>query len=118
LRPLPKPGGPVLAAARPVVIPTFKDVDPATLPAGARLVQLGAFDNEGLARSEWDRLALKFGQLLNGKGRVVQEAESAGRAFWRLRASGFADLDDARRFCSAVLAEEPALHCVPVAVRG
>ena len=36
-----------------------------------------------------------------GKLRVIQTAESGGRTFYRLRAAGFADEADARRFCSA-----------------
>ena len=32
-------------------------------------------------------------------------ATSGGRTFYRLRAMGFEDLSDARRFCSALVAE-------------
>jgi hypothetical protein len=46
---------------------------------------------------------------------VIQSAESGGRTFYRLRAEGFADEDDARRFCAAITAEGP--DCIPVAVR-
>lgn len=119
LRPQPRPQGDLpdalaMAAAEPVMA-SYTDVDPATLAAGARLVQLGAFDTEAEARGEWDRLALEFGSLLQGKGRVIQPAESAGRAFFRLRASGFADLADARRFCAALVDQDA--HCIPVQAR-
>ena len=85
------------------------------LPAGTRLVQLGAFDNEDQARGEWDRLAARFGDLMVGKSRVVQSAQSGGRTFYRLRAHGFDGEDDARRFCSALVAENA--ECIPVALR-
>ena len=91
------------------------EVDVASLPAGTRLVQLGAFDNEDQARGEWDRLAARFGDLMVGKSRVVQSAQSGGRTFYRLRAHGFDGEDDARRFCSALVAENA--ECIPVALR-
>lgn len=91
------------------------DVDPATIPTGTRLAQLGAFESAEIARSEWDRLSGKFGEYLEGKNRVVQKAKSGGRTFYRLRAMGFADLSDARRFCSALVAENA--ECIPVVTR-
>ncbi|MGP3697066.1 SPOR domain-containing protein [Rhodobacter sp. NSM] len=103
---------PVAAAAATVAA---TEVDAATLPAGTRLVQLGAFDDADSARREWDKLASRFGALISEKSRVVQTAQSGGRTFYRLRASGFADASEARRFCSALLAEDTA--CIPVAVR-
>lgn len=119
-RPMPRPGTVASAyadtpEAEAVMLASFRDVDPATLQAGDRLVQLGAFDSEAAARSEWDRLAVTFGAVMTGKGRVIQQAESAGKTFYRLRASGFADQADARRFCAALVDKE--LHCIPVQVR-
>ena len=94
---------------------TFKDVDPGSIPAGTRLVQLGAFDTPEIARAQWGRIQDKFGDYLQGKDRVVQTAESGGRTFYRLRALGFSDLSDARRFCSALVAE--GADCIPVVTR-
>lgn len=91
------------------------DVDPETLPAGTRLAQLGAYDSPEVARVEWDRLNGKFGDYLEGKKRVIQKASSGGRTFYRLRAMGFDDLSDARRFCSALVAENA--DCIPVTTR-
>ncbi|RXV61651.1 SPOR domain-containing protein [Roseovarius sp. A46] len=91
------------------------EVDPDSLPAGSRLAQLGAFDSAEVARSEWERLTAQLGDLLDGKRRVVQRAESGGRIFYRLRAAGFEDLADARRFCSALQAERA--ECIPVVTR-
>jgi hypothetical protein len=68
-----------------------------------------------VARSEWERLTAQLGDLLDGKRRVVQRAESGGRIFYRLRAAGFEDLADARRFCSALQAERA--ECIPVVTR-
>ncbi|MFV0513096.1 MAG: SPOR domain-containing protein [Jhaorihella sp.] len=91
------------------------DVDPDSLPAGTRLAQLGAYDTAEIARAEWDRLYARFGDYLDGKNRVIQQASSGGRTFYRLRAMGFDDLSDARRFCSALVAENA--DCIPVTSR-
>jgi hypothetical protein len=106
------------AVVIPVAVParaTTNDVNPASVPAGTRLVQLGAFDSEEIARSQWDKIQNRFGDFLEGKSRIVQKAESGGRTFYRLRAMGFEDLSDARRFCSALLAE--SADCIPVVTR-
>lgn len=94
---------------------TSLDVDPSSVPAGTRLVQFGAYDSPEAARGVWDTLDVKFGEFLRGKQRVVQEAVSGGKTFYRLRAMGFADINDARRFCAALVADRQA--CIPVVVR-
>ncbi|UXU76351.1 MULTISPECIES: SPOR domain-containing protein [unclassified Paracoccus (in: a-proteobacteria)] len=87
----------------------------AQVAPGAPMVQIGAFDSDALARGEWDRVSGKFGALFAGKARVVQEAQSGGRTFWRLRAAGFASKDDARRFCAALIAE--GVDCIPATAK-
>ncbi|MGI9367966.1 MAG: SPOR domain-containing protein [Ruegeria sp.] len=91
------------------------DIDPDTLAVGTRLAQLGAFDSAEVAQAEWDRLNGRFGEYLDGKQRVIQKASSGGRTFYRLRALGFEDLSDSRRFCAALVAQ--GADCIPVAVR-
>ena len=81
------------------------------LPSGTPLVQFGAYDSLELAGGEWTRLNGRFAALIEGKTRVIQEATSGGRTFFRLRATGFADLAEARRFCSAMVAE--GAECIP-----
>ena len=92
-----------------------RDVDPASIAVGTRLAQLGAFASEEIARDEWSRLGTRFEEYLAGKDRVIQKATSGGRTFYRLRAMGFDDLADARRFCSALVAEKA--ECIPVVTR-
>ncbi|MDQ2088431.1 SPOR domain-containing protein [Marimonas arenosa] len=99
---------PEAASARP-------EVDPAGIPAGTKLAQLGAFDSPETARGEWDKLNVRFADYLDGKQMVIQKAQSGGRIFYRLRAMGFADLSDARRFCSALVAEKA--DCIPVSAK-
>ena len=123
VRPMPRPthlgGAPdpvtgVIEASAPAGVPVT-EIDPGALTAGTRLVQLGAFDTTDAARAEWDKLSGRFGDLLQGKARVVEAAQSGGRTFYRLRAHGFDSDSDARRFCSALLSEQAA--CIPVSQR-
>jgi len=117
LRPLLRPDS-APSFVIPVSAPTkatVTDIDPTSVPAGTRLVQLGAFDSADVARSQWDKIEGRFGDFLQGKSRIVQKANSGGRTFYRLRAMGFSDLSDARRFCSALLAENA--DCIPVVTR-
>ncbi len=104
-------------AADNVTVPTIavRDVDPATIPAGTRLVQFGAYGSEDIAKAEWGKLHARFGDYLKDKDRVIQRATSGGRVFYRLRAMGFVDLSDARRLCSALKAENA--DCIPVVTR-
>lgn len=92
-----------------------QEVDPASISSGTRLVQLGAFDDAQTARNEWDKIALRFETYIDGKSRVIQEAVSGGRTFYRLRAIGFDDLNASRRFCAVLVAGKAA--CIPVLAR-
>jgi hypothetical protein len=112
-RPKARPGSEVDAVEQ--VSAPAAEIDPATIAAGTNLVQLGAFDDQDGARAEWARLAGQFGDLMGGKSMVIQSAQSGGRTFYRLRAHGFGSEDDARRFCTAMLAENAT--CIPVAQR-
>ena len=118
-RPAVRPAGirptaqPLQAAAAPA--PASAAVTSAALPVGTKLVQLGAFDSPEIAATEWARLTSRFPEFFAGKEQIIQEATSGGRTFFRLRAMNFADLSDARRFCSAMSAE--GAPCIPVVVR-
>ncbi|WP_051508435.1 SPOR domain-containing protein [Roseicyclus elongatus] len=92
-----------------------REIAPADLPEGTRLVQLGAFDTAEIARSEWARLSARFPDFMAGRARVIEEAASGGQRFYRLRAVGFDDLAASRRFCAALVAQGAA--CIPVTVR-
>ena len=83
-------------------------------PTGSALVQLGAFESKNLAKSEWQRFEKLLGSILISKKMVVQKAESGGKIFYRLRASGFDDISDARQFCTAI---SDKVACVPVVTR-
>lgn len=95
--------------------PITGEVSTVVIPVGTKLVQLGAFDNANTAASEWVNVVQRFPDFFDDKEKIIQEALSGGRSFFRLRAMGFTDLSDARRFCSALSAEGAA--CIPVVVR-
>lgn len=96
-------------------VPAPTELDPTAIAVGAKLVQLGAFDDELSARAEWTKLQGNFPDLIPTKAMVIQPAESGGRTFYRLRADGFKDEDESRRFCAALLAENAS--CIPVTQR-
>ncbi|MEZ5714871.1 MAG: SPOR domain-containing protein [Paracoccaceae bacterium] len=122
LRPMTRPGGlretvQQVAATAPLsdALAEALEVDPEALPDGAKVAQLGAYDSPEVARQEWDKLAARFGDYMEGKQRLIQKASSGGRVFYRLRAVGFEDMNDARRFCSALVAERA--DCIPVTAK-
>lgn len=84
------------------------------LPIGSAIVQLGAFDSKSLAESEWLRFEKLLGSILAPKQMIIQKAESGGKIFYRLRASGFNDISDARQFCTAI---SDKVACIPVVTR-
>ncbi len=94
---------------------TVDELDHTTLPAGTRLVQIGAFPSAESARSEWVRVSGFMGEFLAGKQRVVMQAQSGGRTIYRLRVHGFADLAEARRFCATSI--EKNVDCIPVVTK-
>lgn len=124
LRPSPRPQAlrtasvgqestPLPATTQIPVGPT--EIEPSQLASGTRLVQLGAFTSEDMAREEWAAIADQFGADFTGKRRVVQTAQSGGATFYRLRAEGFTDLAEARRFCAKLIAGKA--DCIPVELR-
>lgn len=115
--PMMKPGTMLMAASAAATViaePLVQDIDPAALESGAQLAQIGSYESEAEAKLAWSATTLRFGGLFDGKARVIQQAESGGRTFFRLRVAGFANKDEARRFCSALKSNG---QCVPVQVR-
>lgn len=119
LRPQPRPERALQTGAAPepelASAGDTLDVLADAVPAGTRMAQLGAYDSADVARSEWDRLNTRFEDYMDDKKRVIQKASSGGRTFYRLRAMGFQDLSDARRFCAVLVADNA--DCIPVTAR-
>lgn len=117
LRPQPRPNAaPIkVQSVSAKSLPAAREIDPANIAKGTRLAQLGAFETPDLARQKFAELQGSFAELMAGKDIVIQSAQSGGHTFYRLRAHGFGNDDDARRFCAALQAEET--DCIPVAQR-
>lgn len=112
-RPLVRPVRVEPVALRPRdAIAVDGEVDPASVPAGTRLVQLGAYGSVDVARSEWDAVAAAYGSEMAGKTRIIQKIQSGERVFFRLRVMGFEGLSEARQFCAVLVAQ--SANCIPV----
>lgn len=110
----PAAAAPAAAAAAPAPAPARapeRAPEPAPAPAPAPaaassasgpVVQVGAFDSNDIASGEWSRLAGRHASLFSGKSPVIQQHQSNGRSFWRLRVAGFGSVSEARQFCSAL----------------
>lgn len=90
-------------ASRPQAAPqtAAPEAAPAASSASGAVVQLGAFDSNAIAANEWNRLAGKFSSF-GGKQQVIQQHQSNGRTFWRLRVAGFGSIGEAREFCASL----------------
>ena len=93
----------------------IREVAVQDVPAGAQMVQLGAFATRELALAHWNLLQNQVGNYLKGREIVIQKRQSAGRVFYRLRTIGFDNVEYARRFCSALFAKNA--ECIPVTNR-
>lgn len=85
------------------------------VPAGTRLVQLGAFPDEASAQSAWSNLSSGYAEYFDGKRPIYEQTEAAGLSLVRLRAHGFENRAEARRFCEVLLAGQA--ECIPVLTR-
>jgi hypothetical protein len=78
--PMPAPARPAAVAAK--TAPTPAPTPQAAAPAGAGMVQIGAFSSAAKADEEWARVAARAG--LSGK-RVEPSTNAAGKTLYRLR---------------------------------
>jgi hypothetical protein len=70
--------------------------------ASAVQIQLGAFPDKELTKSEWARIYRANEDILSGRALVVQSTISGGRRFFRLRAGPFKDRIEAQNVCRAL----------------
>jgi hypothetical protein len=84
---------------------TSEDAKLAIRAAGSAVkIQLGAFDNKELTKSEWSRIYKANDDILSGRALVVTNTISGGKRFFRLRAGPFKDLVEAKNVCRALQA--------------
>lgn len=114
-RPAPRPRNARVAAPVAAPAPAAAAAPTVQVASGTPLVQIGAFDSNAIAQSEWSRLSGKFASLFNGKNPVIQQHQANGRSFWRLRVAGFGNRSDAQSFCSAMKAR--GTDCMAITAR-
>lgn len=93
------------ASAPPTLAPAVTAAPAPATASGSASVQLAALETEGGANAEWQRLSKRIPDLLGDRRPVVQRVERDGRAVWRLRTGGFADMAEATSFCVRVRAK-------------
>jgi len=110
IKPMPRPGSlwnkPTSLNNENSIVPTFGSVE-----TGLAVVQFGSFENEQLALAEWGRLSENLSVILDGRPKFVERIQRNGNEIYRLRLGGFSNINDANRFCSAVISQE---NCVPI----
>ncbi len=117
---VPPPAKPAAATPKPEPTQVAAAVPAATnevsgVRAGARMVQLGAFDSEAITRQAWQQLVARNGDILGSKSLYVERATSNARVFYRLRVAGFDTADQTRQMCEALRARGVA--CIPVTLQ-
>lgn len=109
IKPRPRPGSLLevsVSTTETVMRPALASVE-----TGLAVVQFGTFATETVAFEEWDRLSKNLSVILDGRPKYVERIKRNGNEIYRLRLGGFVNIDDASRFCSAVISQE---NCVPV----
>lgn len=109
IKPRPRPGSLLevsVSTTETVIRPALASVE-----TGLAVVQFGTFATETVAFEEWDRLSKNLSVILDGRPKYVERIKRNGNEIYRLRLGGFVNIDDASRFCSAVISQE---NCVPV----
>ena len=82
--------------------PAAKAVPPAAKPVS---VQLAALLTEDAAKAEWQQMEHRMPEVLSGHTPNFSRFERDGRTYWRVRVSGFGDMQQAKTFCERVRAK-------------
>lgn len=83
LAPQPKTAEPKVAVAPPA---TAKPAEKSSAPAGAVMVQLGAFGDTAKAEAAWAAFGKRFGFLSGTNRRIAEASVEGGRKIFRLQA--------------------------------
>lgn len=92
------------ASASPALAPK-PAAGPIATSGRPAMVQLAALTTEQAAREAWQQLSKRMPDLLSGRQPSFSRIERDGHTFWRLRMSGFPDVDQAKAFCDHVRAK-------------
>jgi cell division protein FtsN len=116
-KPVPVENKPVTVAKteapkpKPEAAPAVSET-PVTAPAGAYVLQIGAYKSVADAETAWKQYASKHADLIAGASHDVQKADLGDKGVWfRLRAGSYADKASAADMCDKLKAEGGA--CFP-----
>jgi hypothetical protein len=99
--PAPKPAAPAPKPAAPVAAST-----PAAAPAGAAVLQIGAYKSQADADRAWATYKTKHASLLAGYSPDVKQVDLGEKGTWfRLRIAGFPSKDVASGLCDRLKAD-------------
>ncbi|MDF2232823.1 SPOR domain-containing protein [Albimonas sp. CAU 1670] len=98
------------AAAQPAPV-----VAASSMAAGDIGIQLGAFNSEAIAQSQWRRALRRHEDLLGALAHAVTTVDSGGRTLYRLRAGPVADRRKAQELCAALKSRGEA--CIVATIR-
>ena len=80
--------------------------------SGTHVVQVGAFRSNEEAVAQWNRMAGRLGDYLDGKARDVERADLGDRGvYYRLRIGPFGSSDAASAYCAGL--KERGQDCLP-----
>ena len=102
---VPATAKPVAAKPAPIQSAPAQDKRPVSSAANIAMVQLTAVNSEDAAKSEWQRLSKRLPDLLGQRKPAFSKTEHDGKAMWRVRTGGFADVAQATAFCEKVRAK-------------
>ncbi|NBZ87614.1 SPOR domain-containing protein [Stagnihabitans tardus] len=103
----------VSGESEPSPVPAdFQTIEAAAIPTGTPLVQFGVFETPEAARDRYGVLLASFPEVMGDLTPMIEAAQSGGRNFYRLRAEGYASLDEAREFCKGLPSN--VTDCIPV----
>ena len=70
------------------------------------VAQIGATTDESLAKAEWQKVSELMSGSMGGLSLRFEKVAAGPNSLLRIQASGFADKDAAKQFCSALLAKQ------------
>lgn len=91
----------VKTQATPVAKVEPKPAAATAVTSGDYKVQLAALKSESDARQTWSKITAKHGDVVKGSP-IIVKADVKGTTYYRLRASGFASADAAKRACATL----------------
>ena len=75
-------------------------------------VHLGSFKNNVLAGAQLENFLVRYKDYLTNKAVFLQKSETGGRSIYRMRAVGFPNSSETKKFCSII--NSFGNECIPI----